>query len=444
MEVIRKPSLSEFIDVFSKTFGDSNYQKLCVKSVTFVVTQDCTLRCSYCYETHKNPDHDMTFETGKKIVDLLFEEDSKNSKLINKNNAKCIILDFIGGEPLLKIDLIDQIVDYFLEKAHSLHHRWELFYTILITSNGTEYFSKKVQNFAEKYKGRLNMGITVDGNKFLHDSCRKFIDGRPSYDIANAALIDCLKKGYTTNTKITISQQNLPYLSDAIINMLDYPNMKTIAANVVFEARWTIENAKLFYEELKKLANYVIENKTYSNSAITFFDETIGKPKKESDNRNWCGGTGDMLAFDSDGNIYPCLRYVPLSLRYRDSRDYILGTLEKGLLSEEKNKKTIDFLDSITRKTQSTEECFNCPIAEGCAWCSGWNFDLYGTPNKRCTFICPMHKARVLANAYYWNSLYRKLNMPNRFKINIPDKWALEIINDEELNYLKEISKNEQ
>ncbi len=44
------------------------------------------------------------------------------------------------------------------------------------------------------------------------------------------------------------------------------------------------------------------------------------------------------------------------------------------------------------------------------------------------TYICPMHKARVLANAYYWNNLYRKRGDTARYRLDIPDAWALEII----------------
>ena len=39
------------------------------------------------------------------------------------------------------------------------------------------------------------------------------------------------------------------------------------------------------------------------------------------------------------------------------------------------------------------------------------NYDAADTPTvyQRATAICEMHKARVRANNYYWNKLYRKL-----------------------------------
>jgi uncharacterized protein len=52
-----------------------------------------------------------------------------------------------------------------------------------------------------------------------------------------------------------------------------------------------------------------------------------------------------------------------------------------------------------------------------------------------------MHKARVLANVYFWNSLYRKLNLEKRFEFHMPDEWALEIVDKDELSLLKNLSK---
>jgi hypothetical protein len=57
----------------------------------------------------------MNFETAKTFIDyLLSGEKGFNSYIDSKNCLGCI-LDFIGGEPFLEIELIDQIVDYFRE-----------------------------------------------------------------------------------------------------------------------------------------------------------------------------------------------------------------------------------------------------------------------------------------------------------------------------------------
>ena len=52
-----------------------------------------------------------------------------------------------------------------------------------------------------------------------------------------------------------------------------------------------------------------------------------------------------------------------------------------------------------------------------------------------------MHQARSLGNVYYWNKLYQKLNLNKALPMNIPKEWALNIINEYEFNYLKNLSE---
>ena len=47
-----------------------------------------------------------------------------------------------------------------------------------------------------------------------------------------------------------------------------------------------------------------------------------------------------------------------------------------------------------------------------------------------------MHKAEALANVYYWNKLYKYLNIDKTFEMYCPKEWALEIISENEYNYL--------
>jgi uncharacterized protein len=125
-------------------------------------------------------------------------------------------------------------------------------------------------------------------------------------------------------------------------------------------------------------------------------------------NNNWCGA-GKMLAIDAAGNFYPCTRFAQYSLR--DKEAWIIGNIHDGI---DKNKLR-PFL-TLDRCTQSTPECVNCEVAEGCAWCQGENFDAAQTHTvfERATAICKMHKARVHANNYYWNKLYRKLELEGK------------------------------
>ena len=154
-----------------------------VKTVTFIVTHQCNLRCTYCYE-HNKSDRKMDLETARKCVDLLFAEDARRSELVNNVDAHGLIIEFIGGEPFLEIDLIDQTMEYFLDRAIALDHRWQTQYMINISTNGTLGDDPRIQRFMKKYAGRLSIGVTIDGAKEAHDACRVDMAGNGSYDRA--------------------------------------------------------------------------------------------------------------------------------------------------------------------------------------------------------------------------------------------------------------------
>ncbi len=406
-----------------------------VKNVTIIVTQNCQLRCSYCYQHAKNCYNAMSKETARKIVDLLFEEDAANSEYINEHSAEAIILDFIGGEPLLEIDLVSYFVRYFRKKAILLNHRWAIKYMLSFSTNGIAFNEPKVQAFLKKNLQRVSMGITIDGNKELHDACRRFEDGRPSYDIVAKSIKRHEQLFSETSTKLTIAPANLKFLVGAIKNLYENLKMDGVYANCVFEEGWDLNHAAVFYYSLKDLADWIIENDVEKHFFCSLFTESLGQPIPEIENSNYCGGTGAMLSFTADGRIQPCLRYTDFNLNYRQP-ELDVGTLTQGIRKAPEHIATAEMLDKITRRSQSTDECFYCPIGLGCATCSGHNYEVNGTPDKRTTFACCMHKARVLANRYYWQKMYEKYRLVKEFEMHCPKDWALEIISEEEYNML--------
>lgn len=415
-------------------------EKTLSKTVTFQVTDKCNLACTYCYQINKGTRR-MKFEYAKKLIDMLLAGDEKLSGYIDIKSSPAIVLEFIGGEPFLEVELIEQICDYFVNTAIEMCHPWATMYAISICSNGVLYFDNKVQHFLNKYKDRLSFSVTIDGNKKLHDACRVFHDGTPSYDMAVAAAKDWMSRGFYMGSKITIAPGNLSYLYDAIVHMVEL-GYDEINANCVYEEGWTIEHAREFYKQLKRVADYWLDNNLVETHYLALFNESFFRPKQEDDLTNWCGGTGSMLAMDPDGYLYPCIRYMESSLG-TDRKPLRIGHVDIGIAQTKCDKKCVDCLNAVDRKTQSTEECFYCPIAEGCSWCSAYNYQKNGTPNSRCTYICEMHKARSLANAYLWNKYYRKQKIEKRFKIYCPDEWALNIVTENELKRLKELEEKQ-
>ena len=110
------------IELSKDKVGDGQAPGL-VKTITFVTTEACTLNCSYCYQVDKNHSAIMTKETAMKGVDMILD-DSMMEGYINSKETPGVVIDFIGGEPLLQVELMDFICDYFRYKATMLNHPW--------------------------------------------------------------------------------------------------------------------------------------------------------------------------------------------------------------------------------------------------------------------------------------------------------------------------------
>lgn len=423
-------------DAHSTETGD---KKRLVRTVTFQVTDACNLRCTYCYQINKCT-HSMPFEVAKKFFDLIINA-TPEDEYINPDNASGLVIEFIGGEPFLEIDLIDKITDYCIDTMIQKQHPWANRFMISICSNGVLYMDPRVQAYIKKHQRRLSFSISIDGNKELHDSCRVFPDGSGSYDIAIAGVKHFREVYYgEMGSKMTLAPSNIKYTFDAIKNIVDL-GYKELHLNCVYEEGWTNADALVLYEQLKKVADYLIEDRDkFDNIYFSIFDEHYFRPKSVTSNENWCGGTGSMISCDYKGDIYPCIRYMESSLG--DSiKPVKIGNVDTGIMKTPEDIETVRAMRAVTRRSQSTDKCFYCPIAEGCSWCSAYNYQTFGTVNKRATFICPMHIARALANAYLWNKANREFYPDRRFKIYVPEAWALEIISKDEWDMLKSLEE---
>jgi uncharacterized protein len=371
------------------------------KNITFIVTKDCQLACKYCYLVGKNEKERMSWEVAKKAIDYILSHEADFTE-------RSVIWDFIGGEPFLEIELIDKICDYIKTEMFRLNHHWFNSYRFSFSTNGINYDSAKVQKFIAKNYEHVSIGITIDGTRKKHDLNRIWKGNGPergSYDDVVKNIPLWLSQFPEGSTKVTISSADIPYICESVLHLYSL-GIREVNINCVFENVWKEGDDKLFEEQLVKLADEIIDKDYYTGYSCSFFSDSIGKPLDPiNDNQNWCGA-GRMLSVDAAGKFYPCTRFAAYSLRSK--QPIIIGDVETGI-----DWNLVRPFIALDRLSQSPRECVECEVASGCAWCQGENYDAADTPTiyQRSTAICNMHKARVRANNYYWNKLFRKLEM---------------------------------
>ena len=357
---------------------------------TFIVTEACQLKCKYCYLIGKNNAHKMSFDIARKAIDYIFSE----SYLQNVDKA---VFDFIGGEPLLEIKLISDIVDYIVDYLSSHKHKWVLTYEIRITTNGLLYNNSEVQNFIERYKDHLSISISIDGNKEKNDENRIYSNGKGSYNdiIENVHL--WMNQFPNEGTKMTISHNDVPYVYESLKYLIDL-GIKKIDVNPVVEDVWVDGDEKIFQEQMIRFADFIIENDLWKELDISVFDDFIGHSLPAEQKLSPCGTM--KFSIDSEGKIFPCIRYANYSLRSKSART--IGDISMGL-----NKNKMRVMDSFFNNIASPTKCLNCEIASECKWCPAESYDSSesGSVFVRTTYACEMHKAKVRVKNYYFNKL---------------------------------------
>ena len=108
--------------------GNSN-----MRYVTFIVTQNCNLNCTYCYE-HNKTKNSFDVNLAKEII---------LRELSIKDNYTEICFDFFGGEPFLEFDKIKEIVEFFKDR------KFDKKVYFFAGTNGT-LINKDIQKYTDK------------------------------------------------------------------------------------------------------------------------------------------------------------------------------------------------------------------------------------------------------------------------------------------------------
>ncbi len=377
-------------------FNDSQ-----AKSITFCVTEECNLRCKYCYMTDKNNFHRMSLGVAKQAVDFFLSQ---------KVETDAVIWDFIGGEPLLEIDLIDQLSDYIKQQMYLRNHPWFFKYSFNLGTNGILYNDPRVQAYLRKNATHVSISMTIDGTREKHDLNRIFPNGAGSYD----AIIENVKLWKSqfpyAQTKVTFASDDLRMLKDSIIHLWNL-GLNMIPANIVFEDVWKDGDDEIYRQQLMELADYVLEHELWNDYSVRFFDPYVGHPMGDNAKKQRFCGTGRMVAVDCEGKLYPCIRFLDFCLSGKPA--LCIGNIYDGI--DATKLKQFQVLDI---GILNDNECSDCQVASGCFSCSGCNYENSPTNSifSRTRYHCKLQKVQAECNEYFWTELAKRIHAVTPFE----------------------------
>jgi len=142
--------------------------------VTAVLTLECNLACPYCFEEPFRGTLVMTDATADLLVAQLIEQMAAGLD---------ILVDFYGGEALIRLDLLLAIASR-LQKAATQHG---VSFSFNLFSNGVLLTRPTVEKLLPL--GLQAVRTTLDGPPDIHNTQRPFVSGRGSFDTILSNLV---------------------------------------------------------------------------------------------------------------------------------------------------------------------------------------------------------------------------------------------------------------
>lgn len=328
------------------------------KFVTLIVTENCNLSCSYCYE-HDKTRKTMSLDLAKKIID---------DEMTKKDYSELVCFDFFGGEPFLEFEKIKELTDYIKKR------NFKKSYDIFVGTNGTLVHGE-IQKWLIENKDYVNCGLSLDGNKFMHD-----INRSNSFDKID---LKFFKDNYPNIIiKMTVSKETLPYISDGVIFLHEF-GFKKITCNLAYGIDWSdAKNETILNEQLKILIDYYLSHPNLQPcSMLDYPIENISNLNKETTVK-FCGAGTHMHTYDVRGDCYPCHFFTPFSAG------------EKS-----KEAKKIKFCEVFPKKMLDVK-CQNCLAVDICPTCYGSNFLSSGNIFSKTDDYCALTKTMIRASSY--------------------------------------------
>ena len=351
---------------------------------TLSLTHDCNLACRYCYGGKKSR-RDMSLETAQRIVDFALRITPPN---------KHIAFSFFGGEPLLRFDLMVEIVRYIRSRQAPDGPTLSL----NITSNGTLLTDRVLAFLAQE---EIDLCVSVDGPAVVHDRNRVFPDGRGTFAEVTGGLAAALDSLNSVQVNAVYGPDTLSYLPETLAFFAEL-GVPVIHLNPDIRAVWDADACSGLPATYMALADFYIESYRHGReTAVNMIDSKIilfMKGGYSAEDR--CGMGDTEWGFAPSGNIYPCERFIGED----DDLTFCLGNIHTGL-----DPRRLCAL--AERRGNRNAECKTCEWADYCMnWCGCTNHYLSGATDLASPMLCASERAALAAARHVLTTLSKLQN----------------------------------
>lgn len=355
-------SLMNCVHIFYKKI--KNVKKISSRKliVGILVTEKCNLNCIYCYEQNK---------TDKTITLLKIQE------IISRvMTAKSIWTDvefrFLGGEPFIESKLIRDVVEWTFSKI------WPKRCSFKVTTNGT-LLDENMKKWLKRYRNKVCVVLSLDGPMHIQNKNRNCSYSKIDFDFFR-------KTWPNQPVKMTVCKDTINELFDSIVYIQNGLGLD-VSFSLAGGIDWDEKDLEIFEEEQRKIRMLYKGKKNKLPSLYNIDFVRVLYPRNLT---RQCGIGQNVVAYDTEGNSYPCYMFFP----------NVLG-----------KKKIPQIKDFANDSFLVDDYCKECVIKSICPTCYGFNFVERGKSNVRDHTFCSFYKSIIRYSAllkmdYYYKKLY--------------------------------------
>lgn len=355
-----------------KKYGNTDL----IKALCLHVAHDCNLKCQYCFAAQGDFDGEkllMPLEVGKKAIDFLIGQ---------AKNRKNLEIDFFGGEPLMNLSVVKDLVNYGNELAKK--HNKKINYTI--TTNGVlldeptrHYLNETMENIV----------LSLDGREAVNDRMRKTINDQGSFEVIidNIKEMAKLRGDRDHYIRGTYTHFNLDFSKD--VKFLVDQGFKSISVEPVvaapeFAYALTKDDLPLLKDEYDALArDYLKRGQEGPDYNFFHFNVELDQGPCAYKRLSGCGAGRDYVAVTPEGDIYPCHQFV-------GQEGFKMGDVNEGI-NNHQIKAMFDSANLLNK-----EECQSCWAKYFCGGgCHANAYNFNGTIMEPHSISCELEKRRV-------------------------------------------------
>lgn len=314
-----------------------------LSGLTFVLTDGCNFRCSYCYQRRGRSR--LELGAAVKAFDLL----------LPSFDRECSV-NFYGGEPLLAAGTMAGLVDHIRRRTGGSGKN----VSFSLATNGS-LLSDGLLEFLDRH--RFSVLLSFDG--YAQDVSRRGGSFGPTA-AAVGRLLERPNIQLDTNSVFTPATVGMLSASMRLIVEMGVPSA-TISLSK--DRAWPETSVVRLEHQLSELRRFLRSRFRETGAvAVTNF------LKPQGDGIFGCAAGRDRLAISPDGRIWGCYFYYDYARKRgrRDGQEYCFGALDDfARASRQRYEDVLRSYDGLNMGAFWTDQgrCSSCPDVRECVVC---------------------------------------------------------------------------